>query len=168
MSEQPPRASGHVPAPGEVEAEGSRLTPDPEAPPSDAASFGDPGAAPFKEGAGHAHGHAPPAGDGRSSNEASSVSPEERLRARAGTGLDRAADAARRLGHQARQQGGLAGRAEPVAYRVGDSLQSAASYVRTNELSDMRDDVEHGVHRSPLKALVVAAVGGFLLGRLLR
>ena len=94
--------------------------------------------------------------------------PEDLIRARAGEGLDRAADAARRLGHRARDQGGLVGQAEPIAYRVGDSLQSAASYVRAHDVGDMRDDVEVGVRRSPLKALAFAALGGFLLGRLIR
>ena len=88
--------------------------------------------------------------------------------ARTGQGLDYAADAARRLGHRARDRGGVVGQAEPIAYRVGDSLQSAASYVRDNDLADMRDDVEHGVRRSPIKALAIAAIGGFMLGRLLR
>jgi hypothetical protein len=91
-----------------------------------------------------------------------------RVRERAGEGLDRAADAARRLGHGARERGGLAAHAEPLAYRVGDSLQSAAAYVREHDLDDMRDDVEVGVRRSPLKALALAALGGFLLGRMIR
>ena len=144
MSEQPPKASSHVPFPGEPKSTG--FEPDPDAPVT-----------------GH-ESAIPPIG----TPPAVPADPEERLRARAGEGLDRVADAARRVGHRVREQGGLVGQAEPIAYRVGDSLQSAASYVREHDLVDMRDDVERGVHRSPIKALAVAAVGGFLLGRLIR
>ena len=140
MSEQPPRASSKVPFPDEPESDAFEL--DPEAPDTEYAA----------ERA--ARGYA--------------IDPAERLRMRTGEGLDRVADAARRLGHRARDQGGLVGQAEPVAYRVGDSLQSAAAYVRAHDIADMRDDVELGVRHSPLKALAFAALGGFLLGRLIR
>ena len=147
MSEQPPRASSQVPFPGAPASD--RLEPDPEAPATSARSRG---------------------GDEDSFDVVYAVpgATDDRIRHRASEGLDRAADAARRLGHRAREQGGFAGQAEPLAYRVGDSLQSAATYVRGHDLVDMRDDVEAGVHRSPLKALAFAAIGGFLLGRLIR
>ena len=140
MSEQPPQASGQLPRPGEA---AHRREPDPEMPP---ASDGD-GYVPYPE--------AEPRG-------------EARVRDSAGARLDQAADAARRLGHRVRDQGGLAGRAEPIAYRVGDSLQSAASYVREHDVDTMRGDVETGVRESPLKSLAIAAVAGFVLGRILR
>jgi len=164
MSEQPPRASGHVPLPGEVETQRDELEIDPEAPairpgaPREAAPR-DAYAATPRDAYGFPH---------LDVERDAVADPEERIRSRASEGLDRAADAARRLGHQVRDQGGIAGRAEPIAYRVGDSLQSAASYVRAHDMYDMRDDVEDRVHRSPLKALAIAAVGGFLLGRLIR
>lgn len=164
MSEQPPRASGHVPLPGEAEGNHERLELDPEAP---AVGSG----APRFAGARDATGAAPRDTYGFPRLDAGQYETgdtEERIRSRASEGLDRAADAARRLGHHVRDQGGVVGRAEPVAYRVGDSLQSAASYVRAHDVHDMRDDVEEHVHRSPLKALAIAAVGGFLLGRLIR
>ena len=162
MSEQPPRASGHLPLPGEAEAQRDRPEIDPEAPstarqaaPRDASIS----EATPRDAYGFPHLDAV-AGE--------VADPDERIRSRASEGLDRAADAARRLGHHVRDQGGIAGRAEPIAYRVGDSLQSAASYVRAHDLYDMREDVEDRVHSSPLKALAIAAVGGFLLGRLIR
>ena len=139
MSEQPPQASGQLPRPG---AGAQRREPDPAMPPM---SDGD-GTAPRED---------RPYG-------------EARVRDSAGARLDQAADAARRLGHRAREQGVLAGRAEPIAYRVGDSLQGAASYVREHDVGTMRDDVETGVRESPLKSLAIAAVAGFVLGRILR
>lgn len=145
MSEQPPRASAQVPFP--PEGASREVHPDPDAPGTG------------RRGASRPTAGAPPIPDDDA---------EERIRARAGDGLDYAADAARRLGHRARDRGGFAGQAEPIAYRVGDSFQSAASYVRTHDLDDMRDDVELGVRRSPIKALAIAAIGGFLLGRLIR
>ena len=146
MSEQPPRASSQVPFPPESAAR--EVHPDPEAP----------GAA------GRRAGTRPTAGAPSIPREDT----QERIRARTGVGLDYAADAVRTLGHRARDRGGVIGQAEPIAYRVGDSLQSAASYVREHDIADMRDDVELGVRRSPLKALAIAALGGFLLGRLIR
>lgn len=133
MSEQPPRASGHLPLSGT------------EAPRTAAAG----------EGAHTAEG-------------AFDATREERIRAGASARLDQAADAARKLGHRVREQGGVAARTEPVAYRVGDSLQDAASYVRGHDLADMRDDVEDGVRAAPLKALAIAAATGFLIGRIIR
>lgn len=152
MSEQPPSASGHLPRPGEPSPHG--LEPDPEAPPAGA----------FTGRPSHAGDGVPTAGAGtRAAPDA-----EERLRGSAGDRLDRAADAARRLGHRAREQGGIAGRAEPLAYRVGDSLQDAARYLRGNDVRDMRQDLEGGVRASPIRSLAVAAVAGFLVGRMLR
>ena len=151
MSEQPPRASGHLPLP--VESAPHRFEPDPEAPPMESARH----ATPVEAWPGRTAGAGLPLTDA-----------EERVRETAGEGLDRAADAARRLGHRAREQGGLAVHAEPLAYRVGDSLQSAASYVRDHDVRSMRDDVEVGVRAAPLKSLAMAALGGFLIGRLFR
>ncbi|HEX6587610.1 MAG TPA: hypothetical protein VF039_01205 [Longimicrobiales bacterium] len=163
MSEQPPRASGHVPPPGETKP-ADRLEIDPEAPRSASGAGREPVSraepvAPPRDAYGFPHLH---------DADGEYLDSEERVRARTSEGLDRAADAVRRVGHRARDQGGVVGRAEPIAYRVGDSLQSAASYVRAHDVYDMRDDVEERVHRSPLKALAIAAVGGFLLGRLFR
>lgn len=151
MSEQPPRASGHLPLPADAAAH--RFDPDPEAPPMDPMT---------RQASGAGTRPAAP------SSVEPRLDPEERLRDGAGLGLDRAADAARRLGHRAREQGGLAAQAEPIAYRVGDSLQNAASYVREHDVRDMREDVEFGVRTAPFKSLAIAAFGGFLLGRLLR
>jgi len=158
MSEQPPRASGHLPL--SPESAPHRFDPDPEAPPIGSA------AAPADRARDDGPRDAFAARD--SAGEDDSADTEERIRVRAGEGLDRAADAARRLGHRVRDRGGLAAQAEPIAYRVGDTLQDAASYVREHDLRDMRDDVEVGVRRSPIKALAIAALGGFLLGRLIR
>lgn len=151
MSEQPPRASGHLPLTPDATPHG--LDPDPEAPPMNpvAREATVAGTRPYN-----------------ASIQPRAVDPEERIRDSAGLGLDRAADAARRLGHKAREQGGLAAQAEPIAYRVGDSLQNAASYVREHDVLEMREDVEYGVRAAPFKSLAIAAVGGFLLGRLLR
>lgn len=143
MSEQPPRASSQVPFAGAAPQHG--FDPDPEAPPASSSGAPRP-----------------------SASTRVPVDAEERLRTRTSEGLDKAADAARRLGHHARDQGGIASHAEPIAYRVGDSLQSAASYVRAHDVGDMRDDVEMNVRRSPIKALAIAALGGFLLGKMIR
>lgn len=157
MSEQPPRASGHLPPPGAEAAH--RFDPDPEAPPMSASPR-------------PASGPAPGIGTARptpaSGSAAPRPDPEKLIRSTAGGRLDQAADAARRLGHRAREQGGIAGRAEPIAYRVGDSLQNAASYVRDNDVQRMREDVEQGVRSAPFKSLAIAAVAGFLVGRMLR
>lgn len=93
---------------------------------------------------------------------------EERARGVASDQLDHAADAMRRLGRRARDQGGIAGKAEPIAGRVGDNLQDAARYVREHDVDDMRHDLEDEVRASPIRSLLIASAAGFLLGRLIR
>jgi len=72
------------------------------------------------------------------------------------------------MGRRAAEQGGVAGRAEPLAGRVGDNLQDAARYVRDHDVNAMRDDLEYEVRTSPIRSLLVAAGVGFVLGRLVR
>ena len=110
----------------------------------------------------------PPSGPARPSQRPRPPTNEERVRALTSHQLDNAADAVRRMGRRAREQGGMAGRAEPVASTVGDRLQDAASYVRDHDVGRMREDLEGEVRASPIRSLVIAAAAGFLFGRLLR
>lgn len=109
-----------------------------------------------------------PAGSAAPPPHRAAVTAEERARGAASQQLDGAADAVRRAGRRAREQGGVLGRAEPVAHRVGDGLQGAARYVREHDVGSMRHDLEHEVRASPVRSLAVAAAVGFVFGRLLR
>lgn len=108
------------------------------------------------------------ASDGGAAPVRPPATPEQRVRGVASMQLDGAADAVRRMGRRAHEQGGPLGRAEPLAHRVGDGLQSAAAYVRDHDVDSMRDDIEGSVRESPVRSLAIAVAAGFVLGRLIR
>jgi len=54
------------------------------------------------------------------------------------------------------------------ANTAAGKLDSAASYVRDHELQDMMNDVSRVVRRRPTQSLLVAAIAGFVAGRLVR
>ena len=60
------------------------------------------------------------------------------------------------------------GKITSVAHRAADTLEHTSQYIREHDTSAMADDVVDVVKRYPAQALVVAAVGGFLVGRLFR
>lgn len=93
---------------------------------------------------------------------------EGRVRDAAGVGLSRAADAAHRAGEWAERRGGPAARAATTAHDAEDRLTRAASYVRHRDVDGMKADFERQVDRHPVRALLLAAGMGFLLGRLVR
>ncbi len=90
------------------------------------------------------------------------------VRDRAGDGLEQAGDALHRAARKAETQGGTVRRVAPAADRLGDGLEDAAEYVRATELTRMRDDLEDTVRSKPIRSLAIAAVTGYLVGRILR
>lgn len=55
-----------------------------------------------------------------------------------------------------------------MAQTAAERLQTASSYIKQNEVSDMMTDVESFVRTHPTESLVVALAAGFLLGRTIR
>lgn len=93
---------------------------------------------------------------------------ESRVRDLAGEGLSKAAEAAHRAGLWAEQRGGAASRAAPKAHDAEARFGRAASYVRHRDLDGIRADLEREVDRHPVRALLLAAGIGFLMGRMVR
>lgn len=112
--------------------------------------------------------HRAPGAKGNAGTQSVKEDVERKVRSAAGGGLDEAADAVRRLGRRAHERGGVAGRADPVAQRLGAGLETAAGYLRSHEVVDMRVDLEREVRQSPLRSLLIAGVAGFVVGRLIR
>ncbi|MGH7477448.1 MAG: hypothetical protein ACRELD_14370 [Longimicrobiales bacterium] len=108
----------------------------------------------------HSHGGIHMPGDG--------VTSRSGVRGRAGAGLDQAAEALRRAGRHAEERGGFARRAAPTARRVAESFDETADYVRATDVAEMRDDLVRAVRRSPLRSVLIAAVAGYLFGRVVR
>jgi len=51
--------------------------------------------------------------------------------------------------------------------RVAHGLESAAGYLHSHQANEVAGDVNGYVHQHPLRSIVIAAVIGFLLGKLL-
>jgi hypothetical protein len=80
----------------------------------------------------------------------------------AATGLERAAST---LEKRASTTEGIPAVA---AERAAEGMQSAAGYLRGHDSSEIWQDVEHYVHRYPVRSLLGAIATGFLVGRILR
>lgn len=75
-----------------------------------------------------------------------------------GEKIDRGAEAMERRGRMSGQVGKL-------MHRAGDALESGANYIRTHELSTIRDDVSTRIREHPIASVGVALGTGFVLGR---
>jgi rubrerythrin len=89
----------------------------------------------------------------------------ETVRERVAGGLESAAN---RIGYLVDQDQTGSGRMAGVADRVSGGMESTARYVREGNLDDLRGGFEERVRRSPGQTLLVAALAGFVVGRLLR
>ncbi len=101
-------------------------------------------------------------------NGPSSNGPGRVVRDKAGEGLEHAGEALRRVARKAESKGGPASRVAPAADRLGEGFDEAAEYLRETELEEMRRDLETAVRDRPIRSLAIAAVAGYLLGRILR
>lgn len=90
----------------------------------------------------------------------------EKARRAASGKLEEAASRVRQLGDQAAEKNKVLGRTRPIAYTTADGIDSAATYVRTRELDEMRTDLETQVRRHPLASIAVAFMAGYTLRRI--
>lgn len=93
-------------------------------------------------------------------------SPVDRARRAASGRLSETASRVRHLGDRAAEKNPLLGRTRPVVYGAADGIDSAADYVRTREIDEMRSDLETQVRRHPLASVAIAFVAGYTLRRL--
>ena len=88
---------------------------------------------------------------------------------RADAGIDKAAgslaSAAQKLKERAGDADGLSAEA---GARVAGGMDKAAGYLRERDTSAILDDVQAFVKEHPMRAVVGAVVGGFLISRILR
>ncbi len=87
-------------------------------------------------------------------------------RERVASGLDAAAGRLSSVGQDANS--GPMARVAPVAAGLGGGLASTARFVREGDAEQIREGVEGRVRESPAQTLLIAAVAGFVVGRLLR
>jgi ElaB/YqjD/DUF883 family membrane-anchored ribosome-binding protein len=95
-----------------------------------------------------------------------------------------AADKAREQAHQARERAASAvdraaaeireraqrqdGKTAEIGVKVADRLESTSDYLEQHDANEMLDDIEKYVRNHPMQAVGAAAVGGFVLARILR
>lgn len=104
----------------------------------------------------------------------------EAVREKAGGTLDqvreKAADglaaAAERLDRAATREdlngSGAKARAAEAAHRLAGGMDATAGYLRSPDPEQLREDFEHHVRENPLRAVLLTAAAGFVLGRILR
>ena len=94
-----------------------------------------------------------------------------------------AAEEARKQAHQARERAASAvdraaaeireraqrqdGKTAEIGVKVADRLESTSDYLEKHDTSEMIDDIEKYVRNHPMQAVGAAAVGGFVLARIL-
>lgn len=92
--------------------------------------------------------------------------PVARARTAASGKLEGAARRVRELGDRAAQRNAVLSRTRPLAYNAAEGIDSAADYVRSHELDEMRTDLETQVRRHPLTSLAIAFLAGYTLRRI--
>ena len=85
---------------------------------------------------------------------------------------DQLEDMAARVDHLADERlhalGPRVEKAAGAAESAAGWLHGAADYLRSREMSDLRQDLERQVREKPLQSLVLAAGSGWLLGKIIR
>jgi hypothetical protein len=92
--------------------------------------------------------------------------PVAKARTAAGERLQETAIRVRELGDKAASRNKLLSPTRPLAYNAAEGIDSAATYVRTRELDEMKGDLETQVRRHPLASIAVAFLAGYTLRRL--
>jgi hypothetical protein len=92
----------------------------------------------------------------------------DRMRTGAGLGLERAAEAVDTAGDWIVQKGDPIAKAAPVARQVADALENSAEFLRTQDMSRIKTDVENEVREYPLRSTAIVFGIGFVLGRMFR
>lgn len=92
--------------------------------------------------------------------------PVAKARNAASDKLEETAGRVRDLGDRAATRNKLLKPTRPLAYNAADGIDSAATYVRTRELDEMKSDLETQVRRHPLAAVAFAFLAGYTFRRM--
>ncbi len=84
---------------------------------------------------------------------------------RAAEGMQSVSEKIDRRAESMEERGGIGGRVGKLLHRAGDAIESGANYIRTHELSTIRDDVTTQIREHPFASVGVALGTGFVLGR---
>jgi ElaB/YqjD/DUF883 family membrane-anchored ribosome-binding protein len=80
--------------------------------------------------------------------------------------------AAHRLDHMADQKTrgatGAKAKAGRMAHTAADTMESMASYLRSNDVKDLQRNLEQQMRKSPLETLLVGVAAGWVVGKILR
>lgn len=90
---------------------------------------------------------------------------QERADAGVEKAAERVATAAEKLRERADQSSGIPAEAEAI---VADTMQRTAGYLKEHDSAEILGDVQAYVRAHPMRALAGAAIGGFILARVLR
>ncbi len=90
---------------------------------------------------------------------------EARVRHAAGSRIAETADRVRVLGDRAAEKNRFLSPTRPLARGAAQGMDTAAEYVRSHPVTEMRDDLESQVRRHPLAAIAVAFLAGYTLRR---
>lgn len=101
---------------------------------------------------------------GRESIGEDSGSPRNRVASQLESIGDRIEERARDM----EQAGGVQRRAGQAALRASEAIDESAEYIRSHDMTEMRDDLERAIRDRPLVSVGIAIGAGFLIGRLLR
>lgn len=86
-------------------------------------------------------------------------------KSRAAEGMESVSEKIDRRAESMEARGGMSGRVGKLMHRAGDALESGANYIRTHELSTIRDDVSTQIREHPIASVGVALGTGYVLGR---
>jgi hypothetical protein len=117
-------------------------------------------------------------GDGRTSSGPRRIAREfgDRLESRVNWTLDAAADrlddTAGRIGRMAEgREGGASAddaRTGGIAHSVAELMESAAEFLRTNDVESLRGELRRRMRERPLQTLMIGVAAGWVMGRILR
>lgn len=88
----------------------------------------------------------------------------EQQKRRVANGMDRVGQRLEQRGRSMEAQGGLRSRAGRMANRAGETVEQSADYLRTHEISTIRDDAEDQIREHPFASIGAALSGGLALG----
>ena len=80
-------------------------------------------------------------------------------------GVDRLGTRLEERARPMEEQGGLKGKIGGAVHGVGGALESSAEYLRTHEVSTIRDDIKSQIREHPFASVGIALGTGFVLGR---
>lgn len=110
----------------------------------------------------------PPMGTGPHARSPRTHAFADRGRVRVADAFDNIGERIEDRGRRMRRRGGARGRAGRAAIAAGHALEAGAGYLRNHEVDEIREELEARVRERPLASLAFAAVGGFLLARIIR